>query len=279
MHVKGVKMKFLISVDMEGVASMASSFGMKKDDKYFRERITREVNAVINGICKVYKKPKEIIVADSHNEGENILPEKLNSTANLIRGYPRNIYMMTGIDKSISMVFLIGYHAKTGTAEAVLDHTFSGQRIQRVEINGRDVGEFDLSAGLAGHYNVPVGFASGDDKFAEQVKKIAPWVKTPVTKYGLGRNAAKMIHPEKVDELLAKSAYEACRDIKKMKLLKFKNPVKATVDFSRTTMADVACMLPSVKRKGGRKIYFESNNFREFYDFFSAIVSLVHGVN
>jgi len=272
-------MKFFISVDMEGIAGMASSFGMKKDDKYYRERITDEVNAVIEGILKVYRNPKEILVCDSHNEGENILGGKLNKKAVLVRGFPRSLYMMTGIDKSFDMVFFIGYHARTGTAEAVLVHTFSGHRIQRVEINGKEVGEFDISAGLAAQYKVPVGFASGDDKFAQQVKKSAPWVKMAVIKYGLSRNAAKMLHPDKADEIIKKRAYEACKDMKKMKIVKYKYPIKAKIDFSKTIMADIADLLPDVKRLSGKRIQVQTKNFKDFYNLFMALTILVHSAD
>lgn len=272
-------MKFLISVDMEGVAGLPSSFGMKKDDAYYRESLTKEVNSVIDGILKAFKSPKEILVCDSHNEGENILPEKLNAKAALIRGYPRNTYMMTGIDESFDMVFLVGYHASGGTGSAVLDHTFSGKRIQKVEINGRKVGEFDLSAGLAAQFKVPVGFASGDDKLASQIKEVAPWVKCAVTKYSLGRYAAKMIHPSKAREMIKKMAYEACKDIKKMKILRFKYPLRVNVDFSTTAITDVISLIPAVNRTGGRSVSFEAKDFQDLYNLFSVMASLSHTVN
>jgi D-amino peptidase len=271
-------MKFFISVDMEGVGGVASNYTMTKDDSFCRELITAEVNAVIDGILKAVKSPKEILVCDSHNEGENILFEKLNPKATLLRGYPRHHYMMTGIDNSYSLLFLVGYHSRSGEGAAVLDHTFSGQRIQKVEINGREVGEFDLSAGLAAQYNVPVGFASGDDKLEKQVKEVAPWVKTAVTKHGISRYAAKMIHPSKVRDLLKAKAYEACKDIKKMKPLKFHYPLATSVDFANTALADLASMIPMVKRVGGKNIKFESQNFSDFYNLFSAIATIVHSI-
>ena len=269
-------MKFFISADMEGVGTVASSFGMKKDDSYCRELLTGEVNAVIEGILKACKNPKEILVCDSHNEGENILPEKLNPKSNLVRGYPRDYYMMTGIDNTFNLVFLVGYHAHAGELGAVLDHTFSGQRIQKVEINGREVGEFEISAGLAAQYNVPVGFVSGDDKLEKEVKEAAPWIKTAVTKFGIARNAAKMIHPSKVREIIISKSYEACKEIKKMKLVRFQYPLSASVYFATTAMADLAALIPVVKRISGKKISFETENFAVFYNLFSAIAILVH---
>jgi len=135
-----------------------------------------------------------------------------------------------------------------------------------------------LSAGLAAHYGVPVGFVSGDDKLEKQVKKIAPWVKVAVTKFSISRNSAKMLHPDRSLELLERRAFEAVRDIKDMRVYKHARSLDIKVDFSRTTHADVVCQIPILKRLSGRRIGFKCKNFRDFYNLFSAIVTLAHTV-
>jgi D-amino peptidase len=70
--------------------------------------------------------------------------------------------MMQGIDESVDGVFFIGYHARNGTPNAVLDHTWSSKTVANVWLTDILTGEYGLNAALAGHFGVSVIMATGD---------------------------------------------------------------------------------------------------------------------
>ena len=71
----------------------------------------------------------EIVVRDSHANGENLLMEKFPKDVRVIRSWPRHLGMMAGIDRSFNAVIFIGYHASTHSLRGVRAHTFSSARL------------------------------------------------------------------------------------------------------------------------------------------------------
>ncbi|OGL44366.1 MAG: hypothetical protein A2161_02770, partial [Candidatus Schekmanbacteria bacterium RBG_13_48_7] len=218
-------MKIFISVDMEGIAGLTSWSEMEKDVKRANKHITADVNAVINGIKKSEVPVEEILVCDSHAQGENIIPEDLESSAMLIRGGPRIFYMVEGLDETFDLVFLIGYHSKIGVIGGVMDHSYSSVAVYEVKLNGDSIGEFEINAGYAGHFGIPVGLISGDDILEKQVKEKLPATRFVVTKYGISRYASKNIHPDLARMSLEDEACKAVLNAKSFKPLKYKKPL------------------------------------------------------
>ena len=68
------------------------------------------------------------------------------------------------------MVF-IGYHARGGTANAINDHTSTGN-VTDFAINGRSLPEAGFNALMAGHFGVPVVFVAGDQAIVQQVEEL-----------------------------------------------------------------------------------------------------------
>jgi D-amino peptidase len=93
---------------------------------------------------------------------QNLLIEKLPADIRLIRGTPRPLGMMEGIDESFDAVVFIGYHAATSNPRGVRAHTYSSARLADVRLNGESVPERVLNAAVAGHFGVPVIMVSGD---------------------------------------------------------------------------------------------------------------------
>lgn len=134
-HAQGRKV--FISVDMEGITGVVNWEDVSrtgKDYDYFRRIMTLETNAAIEGALAAGA--TEIVVRDSHGSARNILPDLLNENARLLRDWSGGpLVMMEGIDESFHAVMFIGYHAKAGTPDALLDHTSSGN-VTDVSING-----------------------------------------------------------------------------------------------------------------------------------------------
>ena len=162
-------LKVFISVDMEGITGLVlpSETSRSGDDYgYFRQIMTKETNAAIEGALAAGA--TDIVVRDSHGSARNILPEMLNRNARLLRewsGGPKS--MMEGIDETFDAVLFVGYHAKAGTADAIIDHTMSGN-VMNVEVNGVSLPEAGINALIAGHYDVPIAFVAGDQAICDQ---------------------------------------------------------------------------------------------------------------
>lgn len=270
--------KYYICCDMEGIAGVSSFKEMEIQPAAVSKMMTAEVNALCDAINRNSRgetsRDIDILVADSHSTGMNILHSELCENARLIRGFPRAYYMTPEIDSSFDALFVAGHHARAGTPEAGMDHTFSGSAIFSVELNGREVGEFEINAGLAGHYKVPVAYVSGDDKFIEQVSvhKEKLGFETVVTKHAIARYSAVHRHPKRVFADI-NAAVEKTLEERKWagKFMSFEYPLKARITLTNTVKTDMAALIPVLKRTGGREISFEAPDFPYFYNMFCAI--------
>jgi len=261
---------------MEGISGVSNFKEMDTQQSYVSKMMTAEVRSVCEAInrARAGDHEVEIVVADSHSLGVNINPCELPENVKLIRGFPRHYYMMPAIDKTYDAVFFVGHHAKIGTPDAGMDHTFSGSAIFGVEINGAEVGEFEINAGLAGHYGVAVAYASGDDKFIAQISglKQKHGFVTLVTKEALSRYCAALYHPEKVRRDISAMVEKSLVEKKwKSKPLRYDYPLKVTVTFANTVKTDMVSMIPVLKRLDGRTIYFEAPDFPYFYNMLCAM--------
>lgn len=121
------KLKVFISVDMEGITDVINreeTGSSGSDYQYYRTLMTKEANAAVEGALEAGA--AEIIVRDSHGSARNLIPEKLDPDARLLRNWAGSPFgMMEGVDKTFDAVIFVGYHAKAGTKNATLDHTMS----------------------------------------------------------------------------------------------------------------------------------------------------------
>ena len=166
------KLKVFISVDMEGISGLIAWDETSQggpDYPLFRKLMTEEANAAIAGALDAGA--TEIVVRDAHDSARNILPDLLRPEARLIREWNSPLSMMEGIDKTFDAVVFIGYHARAGTPNAVLKHTMSLSLFD-VILNGVRVPEAAWNAAIAGYFDVPVVFLSGDTAICQQVQEI-----------------------------------------------------------------------------------------------------------
>jgi D-amino peptidase len=164
-------LKVFISVDMEGLAGAVNATDVNttgRDYEHFRKVMAEETNAAVEGAFRAGA--AEVVVRDSHGVKQNLLPGDVDPRARLLRGQgtgPKN--MMEGIDSSFGAVVFIGYHAKAGTPNAILEHTSTGNVVD-FSINGVSLPEGGYNALVAGLYGVPVVFAAGDRALVEQLR-------------------------------------------------------------------------------------------------------------
>src|SRR5262245_38212827 len=167
------KLKIYISADMEGIVGVVTSDQLGPQGfeyERFREFMTQEVNAAIEAAFEAGA--TEIVVSDSHGNGENLLIEKLPKNILLVRSWPRPLMMMQGIDETFAGAIFIGYHAGTTNPQGVRAHTISSARLADVQLQGVSVSEAGLNAAIAGHFNVPVIMVSGDDVVVKETTSL-----------------------------------------------------------------------------------------------------------
>src|SRR5436305_8843919 len=161
----------------------------------FRRLMTAEANAAVEGALAAGA--TRALVNDSHWFMRNLLAEELHQAAELVSGDPKPRSMMQEIDQpgGFDAALCIGYHARAGTRNAILDHTYA-DRIHEVRLNGRPVGELGINAALAGVSGVPVALVSGDAALAAEAKDLlGEGVTTVVVKEAVSRHAAKSVAP------------------------------------------------------------------------------------
>jgi len=263
--------KVFISVDMEGITGVVNWEDVSrtgKDYDYFRRIMTEETNAAIEGALAAGA--TEIIVRDSHGSARNILPGLLNRNARLIRDWSRGPKgMMEGIDESFDAVIFIGYHAKAGTPDALLDHTSSGN-VTDFSINGTSMPEAGYNALIAGLYDVPVVFAAGDRALTEQVRELLGEVETVAVKEGIG-SATLSLHPEVSREQIRAGVERALRNLDRYKPLKWSPPYTLVLKIKDEEVVYNGSFFPGARRTGEWELTYTSDNFLDVMYAFGAM--------
>ncbi len=270
-------MKILIASDMEGITGVVNWDQVTPGhEEYprFRKLMTQDVNAAISGAFD--GGADEVIVADGHWNGTNILVEELDPRARLNSSTSAIHSMMQGIDSSINGVIFVGYHARHGSANAVMDHTWSSSSVANLWLNDILVGEFGLNAALAGHYGVPVIMVTGDQTACRQTVELLGNLETAVVKQATGRFSAECLPPSVSQKLISDAACKSVANLSKEiahKTFQIKTPVKVSVEFRASENADKAMRMPGFIRNE-LKITVEAENMDVAYSAFRTLVSL-----
>ncbi len=257
-------MKIFISVDIEGVASVTHRDHTKLEGVEYetaRRWMTEEANAAIEGALAAGA--TEIVVTDAHGHLRNLLPDLLHPDALLVRGSPRALCMMEGIDDSFAGAFFIGYHARAGDARGILAHTFLGISVYAVRLNGIEVGESGLNAAIAAHFGVPIALVTGDDALAAEIEALLPWSERVITKWALSTFAAKNLSPKHAQQRIRVAAQRAVARLAEMKPYPLTKPLQLEVDFFRPVQAQLAADIPGVAWVAGRTVRYTTSDMLE----------------
>lgn len=278
-------MKAFLSIDMEGLPHVVILGHLTLKGSLYEEarKIATKVALIVanelheNGF-------DEVLIADSHGAMVNILVDDLPEYVEIIRGFPRPLSMVAGIEGSDAALFL-GYHAKFGTAKSTFDHTFSGSNVRKVEVNGLEASEFLLNAYAAGEMNVPVVLVAGDAQLLEDdVRVYAPWAERVTLKRSLSRMSARSYAMARVERELVAGVKRAVSNLKqgKAKKLEAKRPVGMAITFSASHLADAAELLPFVNRMDGLKVGYSADSMVQAYKVLEllllATIGMSHGL-
>lgn len=271
-------MKILIAVDMEGITGVVDWKHVESthaEYQRFRRIMTADVNAAVAGAADAGA--DEILVADGHGYAKNILIEELDPRARINSGSPSPYSMVQGIDTGVHAAFFIGYHAHMSTENAVLAHTWSSERVSNVWLNGRIVGEIGLNASLCGSFGVPVLLLTGDQAACAEAQEWIPGIDVVAVKTASSRQSAECLPPGVSQPLIRQAAERVVTAFKAGKCpapLQVELPVRITIEFLDTAMADAAALLPVLTRLDGRRVEFQADSMPSAYRFFRAAVAL-----
>ncbi len=261
-----MKKKILIAADMEGISGVVKwdhvRPGHSEYDR-FRRVMTGDVNAAIRGAFEAGA--NDLVVTDGHAAGNNILLEELDPRARLNSGNDSPFAMVQGIDAGVSGVILVGYHARAGTENAILDHTWSSRCIANLWLNDMLVGETGLNAAICGHFDVPVIMVTGDQSVCAEAVELLGSIETVAVKQASGRMSAECLPPQVAQEKISEAAARAVGglapgqgpgDVGPPRPFRIQEPVSVAIEFAHSDMADRAVLMPGVRRVGGRRVEF-----------------------
>jgi D-amino peptidase len=268
------KLKVFISADMEGVAGVVSDQQLGPagfEYGKFREIMTGEVLAAIEGARAAGA--TEILVADSHGNGQNLLIDQLPSDVQLVRSWPRPLSMMQGIDETFDAAVFIGYHTSTANMAGVRAHSFSSALLADVRLNGVSVSEGAFNAAIAGHFGVPVVAISGDDAVVAEVKKVVPAIEGAIVKWAYGFHSARTLTPKAaLAEIRARVEAGVSRRAA-AKPYRLAAPVTLEVRFKNYRPSEVLAYLPGVERTDSHTIRFRGRDMPEVTRFLSVVTN------
>lgn len=262
--------KLYLSVDLEGAAGITSPNECDPNadrEAYNRavEYLCKEVSVVVNTAfdCGV----KAIVVNDAHMTMTNLRPELLPAGVELLKGKPKTCAMASGLDETFDAALFIGYHAKAGTPDAILNHTFHS-KIFDVTVNGISYGEFGINALYAGNcFNVPVILTSGDNALCLEAKQLLPNIAAIKTKHALSATAAQ----NQASASLLNQYQTVCQSIFQnadqwqKNCLKLEPPYILEITFIHSLCAETALMMPGFSRTSGRSIAYKTDDFKILY--------------
>jgi len=256
-------MKLYMLWDMEGVSALLT----RQQVWYWEEGVTDEeraeglrlVTADASAAARAALEAgaDEVIAVDAHHGGHNIHLEEVfrdpriawRDTATTDAG--EHSRWMPDLDESVDAFLLMGHHAKARTKGAFLPHTWTGDWAD-VRINGTSVGEMALEACYAGHWDVPVALAHGDDHACAEAEALFPGIVTAPVKRAESFAVAAGLPEGQAHDLVADRIAEAIRRVRAGECSPYRPelPMTVTIDLKKEPAVLKALERPGVERVG-----------------------------
>ena len=250
-------LKVYISADMEGITGVVSPEQLGPTGFEYqraREWMTGEVLAAIQGARDAGA--TEIVVSDSHGNGQNLLIDQLPDDITIIRSWPRPLMMMEGIDSTFDAAVFIGYHSATTNVKGVRAHTISSARLAGVHLNGTAMPESGINAAIAGHFGVPIVAISGDDAAVAEAQALVGPMEGAVVKRAISYHAAATLTPAAGQRLIRERVRAGIQRRASIRPYLLSGPVTLEVTFKSYRPAEMLAWLPMVQRKDAHSIRY-----------------------
>lgn len=244
-------MRVYISADIEGVAGIAHRFNTGPAQFDFasgRKWMTQEVLAAAEAAREAGA--SEVIVADGHGTGNNLLLDDLPDYVRVVRSWPRPLLQMQGIELGpFAAAVLIGHHASAQATGGVLAHTYT-LTYRDIRVNGVSQSETSLNGLVAAHYGVPVVFSSGDEDYIAHCREVFPGIETVTTKSVYGMSSVVTITPAVAQRQIREGVARALASLASRRPLRVPESLRLELEFEHRSQAEMWAYLPWVSRKG-----------------------------
>ncbi|HEY8232888.1 MAG TPA: M55 family metallopeptidase [Vicinamibacteria bacterium] len=266
--------RIFVSVDMEGIAGVVSGEQLAPqafDYAAFRELMTQEANAAIAAAREAGA--SEFVVADSHGNFQNLLPDKLPPDVELVRGGPRPQGMLQGLDASFDGVIFVGYHASTVNPAGVRAHSFSSANLADVRVNGVSVTEGSWNAAIAAHYGVPVLAVTGDEAAVAEVQARVPGVVGAVVKWPYAFHAARTLSPTAARAVIGEAVRKGMARRGSTDLPRAASPIRLEIRFKSYRPAEALSWLPGAERADAHAVRYTVKDMPEASRFLAFVLA------
>ena len=252
------KTVFIIT-DAEGVAGICRQEQVEPQNPELRQLLTGEVNAAVEGFLA--GGADEVIVWDGHDGSQTLSLETLHPQAKLMQG---SLPVGMTLERHYAAVAFVGQHSLAGVQAGIMAHSYSSLGIQNIRLNGKPVGEIETRAALAGWYNTPVIFLSGDQAAARELLQIIPAAETAAVKEGLGRYTCLSLSAQAARDLIRDQATRAMQKLGQIRPYRIEGPV--TIEYEYTTRNSLpadAALRPGAQVVDDRTIRYQGKDFWE----------------
>src|SRR5690242_17046775 len=253
------KKKIFVITDAEGVAGICRQDQTDPHNSEMQQLLTGEINAAVQGFFD--GGADEVLVWDAHDGSETLSTLTIHPRAKLMRGDPGFTQLM---DRGFAGVAFIGQHARAGSRGGVMAHSYSSLGIQTMLMNGKPVGEIETRAALAGAFDTPVIFLSGDQAAADDLHAIVPEAELAVVKEGFSNYACQTLSAEAARLLIRERASDAMKKIGRIKPYKLEGPVTIQIEYTtRNALGANAHLRPAAEVIDARTIRYHGKDFME----------------
>jgi len=270
-------MKAYLIADMEGISGVAVRGHVLRGDALYEtgcHLMVEDVNAAIEGLAQAGV--EDIVVSDWHGSMTNITLEALDPRARLLTGSNRTMTYLDELESS-DVVLLVGFHAKSGTELGAFAHSFSSATVDRIHVNGIEMGEVELTALLAGSYGLPIALLTGDETTCRLGREFfGDWLETVAVKRAVSRESCICLHPDVTRPMIRDAARRAIEGIESTHPYILEGPYQLELALCSTRMADQASIYPFAERIDGRTVGVECSSVIELFRTQSALLALAY---
>lgn len=254
--------RFLICADVEGASGVGDEAMLSGDTfQQVQQMITGDVNACARGIHQ--SEPDAAIdLFDAHGLGGNVLEEQLQQGVRLLGGgWVDTLFPLVSSGElgEYDGLFLLGQHAANGTRNGFISHTNS--ELTGLRVNGRDVGEAEQLAWLAGAHGVPTLLGVGDDATEREANALLPGVGTVSVKSAVDRQTAECRPVDEVWCEIESMARDSVSNVADVAVSTVEEPVRIVVFLAHPTMTKPAKAFRGVSVDDKGIVRFESRTF------------------
>jgi D-amino peptidase len=267
------RIRVLVYHDMEGLSGQNDwrtfDFGHPGYYAQGRRLLTDDVNAVVDGL---FAGGADVVhVVDAHGSGNpepDILLDELDNRAEMVfRDTPFRPYVDLADVGDYDAVAVVGMHAKTG-AGGFASHTYTlGMDLI---MNGMSITETELIGYSWGRVDVPVIFASGDDKLRANLATM-PWIEYVEVKQATSASTANLMPVEDAHEQLRAGARRALENREQARAMRLTVPITATLRAVPPAGLERLDGVPGIDYRDSA-VTFEAGDFQDAYD---GLISLI----